>query len=212
MNFKQQSRLTRNAREWLEEAKFVMHNYNIDSCKMLYTYFVEKDKHQPRVENVFPEIDWEIVWNNISSSFLLSEDRSKIYELVNDLIPNKKKLVEYGIRRMSDVCDECQVVDSNEHRLKFCPKTEDIRSWVEVIIRQRMKLEYVDLEMFLTSQLDRKCFRQRSALWLVCHYYSYVLKSYPKCSLFVFKKGIRECRWNKREEFRRNFESYLNIC
>lgn len=212
LNLKQQSRLTRNAREWLEEGRFVVHNYNIGTCKMLYTYFLEKDNYQPKVESIFPEIDWENIWNNISSSFLHSEDRSKMFELVNDLVPNKKKLVDYGIRRMSDVCDECQEVDTNEHRLKTCPKSDDIRTWVEIVIRQRLKLDFIDLEIFLISRLEQKCFRQKSALWLVCHYYAYVLKCFPKCSLFVFKKSIRELRWNNREGFKRNFGSCLNVC
>lgn len=212
LQFKYPTKLTRNTREWLEEARFVKQNYDIESCKMLYIYFLEKDGYKPKIEILFPELDWEIIWNNISKPYLHSEDRSKVYELINDLIPNKKKLVEYGIRRMCEMCEECNEIDTNEHRLKFCTVTSEIRLWVEAIIRQRIKIEFNDLEIFLISNLENKCVRQRSALWLVCHYFTYVLKCYPKCSLFVFKKSIREIRWSNREGFKNNFESFLNIC
>lgn len=110
------------------------------------------------------------------------------------------------------MCDECQLVESNEHRLKECNVTKEIRCWVEQTIRQKMQIEFLDLESFIISKIDMKCSRQRAALWLASHYFAYVSKYFPKLSLFVFKKGIRELRWSKRESFRKHFEVYLNVC
>lgn len=213
LRYKYTSKLSRNSREWLETANMIKSNYNLHSCKLIYLYFIDEFKFKPKVEIEYPQMSWETAWLNLSSNFLQPEDRSSVYNFLNDLIPNRFKLFQYGIRKVTDnKCEICFEIDNNLHRLKSCPNVMEIRNWTEQILRTRMNVRCNDLEDILFSHIDKNSIQQKAALWITVHFVGFVFRKFPKCSLYVFKKSIRELRWNKRKQFVLHFGTLLNIC
>lgn len=184
----------------------------MDSGKRVYSYFVNERKTRPRVEYIFPNIIWENILENLSHGFIPSECKSQMFLLYNDLVITKDKLVKYNIGRLSNnLCDYCPTSESNKHILKDCVRTNDIRSWLGSILKERWKIAVTDLEDIISWKINRKDKRQKAALWLTMLTYTNVLKSYPNCSLFVLRKNIRDARWNNRRYFKKCFGNCLNI-
>lgn len=204
--------LGRNTKEWIQLALRVKENSALVSVKAIYRFFVDEKKIRPRVENVFPNINWEIIWENLSYSFIPSDCKSQMFLLYNDLIISKDKLVKYNIGRLtSNVCDYCPRTESNRHILKECIRTKTIREWLTNVLKERLHITIADAEDILSCKINNNNKRQKAALWITMVTYTYVTNSYPNCSLFILKKNIRESRWNNRRYFAHCFGKWLNI-
>lgn len=130
---------------------------------------------------------------------------------VNNLIPTGEKLSAYNVRRNASLCGKCGAVDDVSHRLKMCPNAKRVWQWCSEIIRTRMKTDVSDLENFLSQRVCLRSQKQKAALWLTVRVISFNLAG-PEPSLFVFKRQLRELRWNNRKVFDKHFGRYLNIC
>lgn len=213
LNYKYLSKLTRNGKEWITITPQL--DRNLDSVKKLYRYFINLQGYAPLVQTLYPQVNWTSRWKIFSYNFLLAEDKSTLFLLLNDLIANKFKKEQYGIGSIGNVfCDECgnNFVDSNEHRIKACISSKEVRDWVCQVLKRRLKVQFRDLEDLLGWNVDLKCPRQRAASWLAVHCISFCIQKYPKTSLFMFQKSIREFRWNQKNKVKDVFGQYLNIC
>lgn len=213
LNFKFLQRLTRNGKEWIEQAKIMQATHAMDSTYQIYRVFLGQQMYTPRVEEVYPDVNWQILWKNISSSFLSTPDRSKLYLLLNDLIANKQKMFQYGIGRIeNDLCDVCNEPDSNFHRLRTCHAGQEVRHWVKRVLTKRFSLSFDNIEDVVNWEIDVNSPLQKAVMWLVVHYISYMISSYPRSNLFVFQRSIREFRWNNMLIVKKHFHGHLNIC
>lgn len=213
LQYGNKGQLTRNGKEWVEMAQNIRGNNWSQTSSLLYNYFINRLEIQPKPEKDHPEIDWITLWKNLSWNFLCSEDKTNIYLLYNDVIPNKEKLEAFGIGRLpSIVCEYCGVPDNNFHRVVECGKVEDIRQWTADVIRNRLKLNFSKLNDILSWNISEDNPRQKAALWLAVHSVSYSITRRESGSLFCFKKGIRALRWANRRTFERHFKGFLNVC
>lgn len=183
--------LTKNGGDWLREADSVKGNTNLTSTRQLYYNFLN-EKHIPTgVEDRFPQIEWNTIWRNLSLNFLPSFDKDLLYRFVNDIIPNKEKLVAYRIGNLvNDHCEICSCTDNNEHRLRSCSKTADIINWTKTVMRDRLKIVFDQLDDLLQCNIDVSDEQQCAGLWLACHAIAWCLSNTTSKSLFCFKKSI----------------------
>lgn len=173
---------------------------------------MDERKICPKIENVFPNVMWENIWENLSHGFIPSDCKSQMFLLYSDLIISKDKLMKYNIGRLStNICEYCQIVESNKHILTQCVRTLSIRTWLANTLEERVRIKVDDPEDILSWKIDTKNKRHKAAMWLTMFTYTYILSSYPNCSLFVLKKNIRETRWNSRKFFQNCFGNWLNI-
>lgn len=204
-------KLTRNAREWLQEGLILKNNFTLKTTKLLYAFFIDKHGHKPKIESKMNR-NWENIWENINSRFINFQDRARMYALVNDIIPNKEKLQAYGIGHViSTCCEKCNLPDSNDHRIKKCKTARIIWDWCRHIIQNRLKVEINNIEDILQLKVPARSKQMKAALWLVCKAISFNLRVQEPV-LYLFKKEIREERWNKRKLFLIEFGNLLNIC
>lgn len=206
------SMLTRNAKEWIMEAKHLKESFDLTSVKLLYWYFIDKRNFVPKVEEKFPQIEWENVWENINSCYISLEDKSRLYYFVNDLIPNKEKLFNYGIGRLQNPnCETCLRVDNNTHRIMECSTgAQQVWEWTKEVLRNHLKIKFKNAENILSWKINPKNSRQKMALFIVCRAISFNL--YKEGGLYSFKKQLREMRWNHRVAFKQHFGKFCNVC
>lgn len=149
----------------------------------------------------------------ISQRYLLSHDKSKLYLLFNDLVPNKRKLLHYNIGRIdSEICEVCGEIDTNLHRIRTCVAGKEIREWVFEIFRKRYRISAKQIDDLFFWRIDNENFPQKAAMWLAVHFVAYCVDKFPCLNLFTFQRSIREFRWNSKVLVRKYFEDYLNIC
>lgn len=200
-------------RNWVANSREIKINPHLDSTYNIYRFFLSETQIVPKVKIDAPHVEWSIVWKNLSTNFISSNDKAKLFAYINNIIPNKEKLVAYNIGRVTDsFCDFCNNADSNGHRVSECPQARIISNWTKSVISRSCKLEMEHLEDILTYEIDENKKSDNAALFLSVRAMSFNLKCYPQPSLFVFKKELREMRWNNREIFGRVFGTSLNIC
>lgn len=204
-----QERLTKNAREWIQEEIQVKDSYNHNTTKRLYDYFVNLKNVTPKIEQKVNS-NWPVIWENIHRSFITTEDRSALFCFVNDIIANGQKLSTYNIRSSPGTCKRCGSLDTNLHRLKQCPKAKIVWDWCSSIVQSRYNVTINGLENILPFIISKSSQKQKVALWLTARVISYNLRA-AEPSLIVFKKVIREQRWNKWKLFVKHFGHNLNI-
>lgn len=86
----------------------------------------------------------------------------------------------------------------------MCSSSKEVRDWVCRIIHNTLKVQFNDFEDILSWDFDLECPRQKTVSWLAVHYIAFCVQKHPKISLFVFKKSIREFRWNQKEKVKKN--------
>lgn len=194
------SKLPRNAREWIVDGTLIKTNFDLPTTKLLYEHLVSLHDSQPEVEKLFP-VNWAVIWKNCSQNFLPLADRAKLFEFLNDIVPNRSKLLAYNIGNMSTAkCEICGETDSNFHIIKECPKAKVVWDWCSQVVRNKLNLKIVDMEDILQYPIEEKSAEQKAALWLVVRAIAYNVRVKEPC-LFVFKKELRELRWNNRKTF-----------
>lgn len=200
-------------KELIVETKKIKEMSDISTTASIYRYYISQKNIIPSVRFDYPTIQWGIVWKNLNYNFICSEDKSTCFAFWNNIISNKEKLVAYNIGRIDNsVCDQCSLSDSNQHRLELCASAQIISNWTKTIILKQYKIKLSNLEDILHYEIDDSKENEKAALWLAVRTISFNLKRYPLPSLYVFKKEIREMRWENRSFFNHCFGSYLNIC
>lgn len=190
LNYANKGQLTRNAKEWLEIAIQVKRKRWSESTKLLYDFFISEQNIQVNCEIRFPEVDWMIIWNNLSRNFLCSEDKTNVYLLLNDVLPNKEKLQAYGIGSLTDTnCNICGVPENNLHKIVECARGKSIKEWVSHILRSRMKIDYRRIDDILVWNINNEP-RQNAALWLAVHCISWLVNPVNSDSLYVFPENL----------------------
>lgn len=211
LRYENASWLTINSRSWISRAKRELDQIP-DNNRILYSRFIEELKTKPKVEEKYPNIEWDSIWENINQSFLSINTRSTLYLTFNDVIPNKVKLFNYTNLVNNKNCDICNNPDTNVHRIKSCLHSGVIWKWVGDIVKKRFKLNLNSSEEILYYGISKGNYLKKAALWLVAEAISYNVYHFKNPSLYCFKKIVRELRWDRRAIFERHFQNNLNIC
>lgn len=204
--------LSLNGKKWIEEAKKLSNDSCIENNRCLYNYFINEMEIKPLIQEKYPHLWWDCIWENINQSFLSSNARSILYLIFNDVIPNKVKMYNYTDKVDNNLCEICKKPDTNIHRIKECNHSGLVWKWIETIIAKSIKIKLRAPEEILYNGISRKAHKKKAALFIVAEAMAYNVINYKNPSLYSFQKIIRDYRWNNRRAFNINFKTYLNIC
>lgn len=213
LRYNKLNQLTRNAKEWVKCAIEIKSRYDLKTVRLLYWSFIDKKSISVDVETRFPNVEWNVIWRNLGLNFLLSADKEIVYKLVNDIVPNKEKLLAYNIGNLNgDYCEHCGVSDSNMHRIRECRNSQEVRQWTKQILKERIMVQYEKIEDILQWNINVKNKQHNAALWLAMHCIAWCITGEANNSLYCFKKSIREFRWLNKTMCAMKFGNFLNIC
>lgn len=204
--------LSLNTQRFIQKAKEIKNQPHLVTNKQMYDYMIDKLNIEVKVEKKYPQIQWEQVWENINQNFLTLSSRSTLYEIFNDIIPNKIKLFNNISNTENYLCDVCGKPDNNIHRIINCTKTKIIWKWVTEIVKKRFRIQVESPHLILYYGIAKNNCKMKAALWLVCEAIAYNVKNHKNPSLFIFQKEIRDYRWNNYSLYKKHFKKYLNIC
>lgn len=118
----------------------------------------------------------------------------------------------YGIRGTdSKFCENCGLVESVSHLVKYCQTSEEIWRWLKNILNKRLKILVKDPDELLSLSIGDRDFKYKAALWLTVQTIVYNLEKRGFGDLNEFKQGIRIVRFNNKAIFERHFKHFLNI-
>ena len=87
-------------------------------------------KNSTNIENLYGLYSWPSIWKNLSSVYVLLNEREIMYKYLHEILPTKKRLKETRIIESSK-CDHCTQEESNMHFVYQCERH------VEVVIGLR---------------------------------------------------------------------------
>lgn len=119
-------------RQWIEVARLCKNDSLLDSSKAFYKHFLNQENFIPKVKVDFPQFQWTTIWKKLNFNFIGSDEKPMLFAFLNNLIPNKEKLMAYNIGRLSNnLCDICNGIDNNGHRIMECPQSRIISNWTK---------------------------------------------------------------------------------
>jgi hypothetical protein len=71
------------------------------------------------IQNLWPEIDWDVVWSNLHSSPISESMKATWFQVIHDLIPINVRLQEIHLSP-TNACTACGAVDDVLHRMIKC--------------------------------------------------------------------------------------------
>lgn len=205
--------MTINSKKMFETAKLIGSMEYIVTNKQIYNYLISEKTIKVKIVEKYPDMQWEVIWENTAVNYLSSQARSVLFEIFNDAYPNRIKMYNHNFANVSNfLCEVCLNPDSNVHRIKSCIKSKVVWEWVTDVIKNKFKLKIKTVDEILYKRVNIKDCKAKSALWLVAEAVAYNMKNYKQSNLFCFKKHIREARWNNKKLFEKHFDKFLNIC
>lgn len=205
--------LTANAREWLSYALEITSNPLLTSTKSIYNALLAEQSCIVKVEKEMPDLQWDIVWENFSKSFLSSNAKEGLYMCLNDIVSTKVKQFRNQIRGISsDSCEFCGQLDTTEHRVKQCIGSEEIWSWIHELIVKRLKLSFDDPEEIIGVSMNTAACQEKAALWFVCEAIAFNLKNFGRNNrMYKFQQYLRQQRWNNKDAVQKCFKNCLYV-
>lgn len=205
--------VTSNTKKLLNLAQNVKNMDHLKANKEIYNFLLSKKTIEVKIVQKFPNLPWEVIWENTAKNYVSTQARSVLYEVFNDSYPNKVKMFNHNFANVDNYqCDVCGKPDTNNHRIKECTFSSIIWNWITEIVTNKLKQTIDSPEDMLYKVISNRNVKAKSALWLVAEAVLYNMTNYKHADLFCFKKQIREKRWNNRKLFEKHFDKFLNIC
>lgn len=203
--------LTRNTKEWIREATNVMLIKDITTCKQIYNFFISQRNITPKITIKFPNLHWEVFWQNMNKNFISSNEKHTLFLMFNDIIPSKEKLFKNRVAgTVNNLCVNCGNIDTTRHRVKLCLESKLIWEWILQTIKEKLKINLSDPEDILFRVINNDQHQSKVALWLTCLGISYNLQKNVK-SVSKFKETIYELRWTNRLNYKKSFGRWINV-
>ena len=98
-----------------------------DIYKMLYVVT------QPEIEKMYPNYKWNSIWKNVMFKPIDLYDRNIIFKFIHEILPTSKRLFEMRLK-LSPLCTQCGVEESNIHLSMYCNKVQNCVSWMKKLI------------------------------------------------------------------------------
>lgn len=204
--------LTRNTREWLQEADVLKNENQLNTSKKLYDYFIESKKIEIKKQKENPHLQWNTLFENTNKNFLSTTAKSYLFMASRDIIPCNSKLFRHGVKGAeSPFCVLCGAQDTVEHRFKDCVHSKIIWTWLNNIVINKLKLKVKDAEEVLWCDFNDQNVKLKAALWLTVESLAYCLQTFGEGTLDELKSRLCESRWNSREIFKKHFKHFLNV-
>lgn len=204
--------ITRNTREWLNEAEQFLNETHLNTCKKIYDAILFRMKITIKKMIELPNKNWLNLFENTNKNFLSSSTKSTLFMILRDIIPCNAKMFRHGVRGVtSPNCEDCGVPDTVEHRIKNCYSSKIVWSWLNETLKKRFKLFFNDADELLSCNISDTNSKEKAALWLTVETMCYCLQNSTDGSIEELKGRIRESRWNKRDLFKKHFKHFLNL-
>lgn len=204
--------LTRNTYDWVNIAiEYEAYDF-LNTSALIYSSLLSKQSCEPKIQSKAPSPDWLSTWENFSENYMDSDAKSIIYEILNDIYPNKEKLCSYNVRGLNNAeCEICHELDTNLHRITNCTNSKEIWEWVVEKVNVNMKANLPDPMEILSAYIGTKNRIFQAVYWIVSEAIVYNMRHYKNPSLFVFKSILRNKRWDQRQFFVRRFGKYAFV-
>jgi hypothetical protein len=190
---RQSLNLTRNMKEWAELSA-VYDTHSLVTTKMIYAEMLHRKGIVPKIQQKLPTINWDNVWKNLSLKHIPTDWISATYQVLNDIIPSGQKLFKHRISLEPPLCSVCGLLDSTEHRVKYCLGSQNIWLFVSNLLLQRLELR-CDPSELIPEKLSRN---GEFGLWITMAAISFNIRKYKDGQLEDFKQEVRSIRWRKK--------------
>lgn len=160
--------LTANTKKLFSSTQLVHNLDYIITNKHIYNHLLAKKTIEVKIVQKHPNLPWEVIWENITKNCISSQASSCLYEIFNDVYPNKVKMFNHNFANIDNcLCDVCGEPDTNIHRIKHCKKSKDVWDWVSDVIKNKIRLKLQSVDEIIHRRVNNKDNRGKSALWLV---------------------------------------------
>jgi hypothetical protein len=187
--------LPRNFREWAELST-QFNTRLLTTTKLIYTEMQQRKNIVPKIEEKLPAARWTNIWRNLASNILPTDWSSSAYLVIFDVIPSGQKLHRHRIVTDPPQCSTCGMLDSTDHRVKYCNGSSRIWNYLTTILISRLNLRISNPSVLLERTLDAK---GKAELWYTIGAIWYNIRKYRTGQLEEFKQEIRSMRWQKRK-------------
>lgn len=184
-----------------------------DICSMLYVVT------QPEIEKMYPNYDWKAIWKNVMFKPIHIYDRNIVFKYIHEILPNRKRLYDMRLK-LSPLCDQCGIEESNINLFFYCQKVQNCINWMKKLIfylcnidigNNLLKCLFLDFPKVNRAIQNTLCI-------IICSYISCVWynREEPDFSVFRFKAKIRKVQKSHMliNKDKANFmftENYCNI-
>ena len=142
--------------------QFMLNNNDIDfedlSVKMIYEKLIENQKIIPKIQQHFPDRDYEHIYRNINNPFLDFVQRDVLYKLVHKGLPFRETMGKYNVF-IDQKCKICKsnVLESPAHVFARCKIAQDtwpiIKELFLNLCNHRLKINF---KMLLEGDIPKE--------------------------------------------------------
>merc|ERR1712240_194841 len=115
-------------------------------------------KCKPNIESCYGLYNWSSIWKNLSSVYILLNEREIMYKYLHEILPTKKRLKDIRVSQNS-ICDHCTHEESNTHFVYQCECHREIIIWFKSLLRKYCYLDnpqLIKLCFLVTPNIDKK--------------------------------------------------------
>ena len=114
--------------------------------KAAYEYLL--DRSPPKVQERYQFSNWKNIWNNINFKYIPIRSREIVFKYLHGILPNKYRLKH--IRRSdSDLCDWCNVPETNKHMVYQCQEILEVKNFLVRLLEYFGFLNVNMIQLFL---------------------------------------------------------------
>ena len=127
------------------------------TAKLIYEQI--RETCRPTIESLYGLYNWDSIWKNLSSVFVVINERETLYKYLHEILPTKKRLKDITIST-SSTCDYCTYEESNTHVVYQCEKYIDVVHWFRGILQKFCGLrnpQFIKLSFLDIPKVDKKC-------------------------------------------------------
>ena len=116
-------------------------------------------KCSPMIETYYGLYNWASIWKNLSSVYILVNEREILYKYLHEILPTKNRLKEIH-SLASSICDNCTHEESNTHFVYQCERHTEVLIWYNNLLQKYCNLsnpQLIKLCFLLIPKVDKKC-------------------------------------------------------
>ena len=128
----------------------MMHMNGFPNIISKTTYIYLLGKSPPKVQEYYQFSNWKNIWNNVNFKYIPIRSREIVFKYLHRILPNKCRLKQ--IRRSgSDLCDICNVPETNKHMVYQCREISEVKHF---LVRLLDYFEFSNVDMIKLFLLD----------------------------------------------------------
>ena len=184
--------------------------------KRLYNTLValgKAGKPEPtmRIETLYPEVCWDIVWTNLNAAWIPNKIKITWYQVIHDIEPTNDRLARIKLRD-DPHCSLCRKTDTILHCLTKCNVAANIWERITQILRMSPR----NIKPKWTISPDFNFWppqRKQTILWLIAHMVYYCVNHWQQLRATDYGDFLRRSRWKayQKAQRREQIANYLVV-